>query len=207
MKRRNVLVTNITPKKWQIQRCPVRWELPASVRCVALGMDAFIHIPWQIFKKAKRECSLSLLKLKLNYSRQKNVDFSVSNALNYRMKGIEKAIFYYDIMCQYWTNLKKRFAGNPYLNLPTWLHICRAIGLFHVHGHKDSCFPRFAPTYIPGAGQVDGEIIETLWSSLNLIAHFARRMSKAHRGETMDDHMADSNWKKLLGIGKTKFAW
>jgi hypothetical protein len=27
-------------------------------------------------------------------------------------------------------------------------------------------------------------------------------MSKAHRQETFDDYMRDSNWKKTVGIGK-----
>ena len=40
----------------------------------------------------------------------------------------------------------------------------KGIGLFHVHGHKDECMPMFAMTYIPGAGNVDGEILETLWA-------------------------------------------
>jgi hypothetical protein len=27
-------------------------------------------------------------------------------------------------------------------------------------------------------------------------------MSTAHRRETLDDHMNDSNWKKLIGMGE-----
>ncbi|KIL56276.1 hypothetical protein M378DRAFT_40062, partial [Amanita muscaria Koide BX008] len=51
--------------------------------------------------------------------------------------------------------------------LPTSLAVDRAIGLFHVHAHKDECFFRYATSFIPGAGVVAGEILESLWSSLN----------------------------------------
>jgi hypothetical protein len=60
---------------------------------------------------------------------------------------------------------------------------------------------RYSPNFIPGSGQVDGEILETLWSSLNEISASARGMSTQHRREVLDHHMNDSNWKKLLGMG------
>src|SRR5260370_42575663 len=118
------------------------------------------------------------------------------------MDGIRRAILHYDIMCKFWKNLQKRFQPNKYLDLPSNVEILRAIRLFHVHGHMDSCYSRFAPTFIKGAGQVDGEVLETLWAILNLIQPSARRMSTAHRRETLDDHMNDSNWKKLVGMGE-----
>jgi Kyakuja-Dileera-Zisupton transposase len=95
---------------------------------------------------------------------------------------------------------RKRFDGNPYLNFPDEVEILRGIGLFHVHGHKDECYGRFAPTFIPGAGMVDGEILETLWAVLNGIADSIRSQSTSHRQETLDDHMNDSNWKKMINI-------
>jgi hypothetical protein len=106
-------------------------------------------------------------------------------------------------MCQYWKNLKKRFRGNPFLHLLNGVQIQRAIGLFHIHSHIDSCFPRYAPSYIKGAGQIDGEVLETLWAVLNLIHSSTRRMSTTNRRETLDDHMNNSNWKKLIGMGES----
>jgi hypothetical protein len=106
----------------------------------------------------------------------------------------------YSIMCQYWKNFEKRFDGNPYLTFPDGIEILRGIGLFHVHGHKDECYGRFAPTFIPGAGMVDGEVLETLWAVLNGIVESIRSQSTAHRQETLDDHMNDSNWKKLIAL-------
>ena len=48
---------------------------------------------------------------------------------------------------------------------------------------------------------VDGEIIETLWHTLNDTAGSARAMSWYHRQEYLDAHMGDSNWKKMIRIG------
>ncbi|KAH9007794.1 hypothetical protein EDB85DRAFT_1904803 [Lactarius pseudohatsudake] len=71
----------------------------------------------------------------------------------------------------------------------------------HIHGHQDSCLPRFSPSYIPGAKQVDREIIETLWAPLNNVSRSIRGMSLAHCQEVLDVHMNHSNWKKMVRIG------
>ena len=136
------------------------------------------------------------------------MDYCVSESLKYNTKGLQRAVLYYDIMCQYLVHMMSRFKNNPYLELPTSLtHIAKAIGLFHIHGHKDDCFARYAPTFILGAGIVDGEIIETLWEPLNPIAPSARKASPEHRWEIIDDHMNHSNWKKLLHISKLSILW
>lgn len=132
-----------------------------------------------------------------------NMDFCLSEAMKYNMDGIRRVILLYDIMCQYWRHLRRRFQGNPYLTFPQALEILRGIGLFHVHGHVDECYSRFAPTFITGAGQVDGEVLETLWAVLNKISDSIRSMTTAHRRECLDDHMNDSNWKKLVNMSKS----
>ena len=48
---------------------------------------------------------------------------------------------------------------------------------------------------------MDGEILETLWAPFNKISPSARSMTSAHHQELYDDHMRDSNWKKLVGLG------
>ena len=53
-----------------------------------------------------------------------------------------------------------------------------------------------------GAGHINGEIMETLWSGMNKVSGAARLMSKAHRQETLDNYMRDANWKKTVGISK-----
>lgn len=135
--------------------------------------------------------------------RQMNIDYSLSEALKtVNIGGIPNLLLIYDIMCQYGINIAHRFSDATTLGIPADLTIIQAIGLFHVHGHQDSCLYRYATTYIPGVGMVDGEILETLWSVLNDVARSVRTATIATRTELLDDHMGDSNWKKLIKIRK-----
>ena len=117
------------------------------------------------------------------------------------MKDIPVALLMYDIMCQYRVNFRKRIKKSPKLTLSKSLELRTGIGLFHIHGHQDSCLPQYLPSFISGAKQVDGEIIETLWAPLNNISRSSRGMSLAHRQEVIDAHMNHSNWKKMVRIG------
>ncbi|KAI9443974.1 hypothetical protein H4582DRAFT_2053729 [Lactarius indigo] len=132
--------------------------------------------------------------------RQINMDYSLCKALSYNMGDIPVALVMYDIMCQYGVHFKERVEKSPELSLSSSLQLRTGIGLFHIHGHQDSCLPRFSPSYIPGAKQVDGEIIETLWAPLNNISWSIRGMSLAHCQEVLDAHMNHSNWKKMVRI-------
>ncbi|KAH9011266.1 hypothetical protein EDB85DRAFT_1847414, partial [Lactarius pseudohatsudake] len=132
--------------------------------------------------------------------RQINMDYSICKALTYNMEDIPVALVMYDIMCQYRVHFQERVNNSPDLSLPSSLELRVGIGLFHIHGHQDSCLPRFSPSYIPGAKQVDGEIIETLWAPLNNISRSIRGMSLDHRQEVLDAHINHSNWKKLVRI-------
>src|ERR1700687_684730 len=129
------------------------------------------------------------------------MDYSISKALSYNMEDIPVALVMYDFMCQYQVNFKTRVKKSPELSLPKSLELWTGIGLFHIHRHQDSCLPRYSPSFIPGAKQVDGEIIETLWAPLNNVSRRIPGMSLAHRPEALDAHMNHSNWKKLVQIG------
>lgn len=102
----------------------------------------------------------------------------------------------YDIACQYSVHLRDRIGTQ----LPAGLSIDNAIGLFHVHAHKEQCFFQYATSFIPGSGITAGEILESLWSNLNSISPTVRTATLAHRAEMLDDHASDSNHKKLLGM-------
>jgi hypothetical protein len=133
---------------------------------------------------------------------QKNIDWVFLQALkNCNMDVEQGAMLIYDIVCQYIIYLLQRIGHL----LPEGLKIDRAIGLFHVHGHKEQCLYRYATTFIPGAAVTVGEILEMLWSSLNTISPTMRTATLAHRAETIDDHATDSNHHKMLGIGKYLF--
>jgi Kyakuja-Dileera-Zisupton transposase len=130
---------------------------------------------------------------------QKNIDWVLLQVLKHtNLDPAQGALFIYDIACQYCVHLQERIGHL----LPKGLKLDLAIGLFHVHGHKEECFFHFATSFIPGAGITAGEILETLWSSLNTITPTVRTATLANRAETIDDHATDSNHKKMLNMGK-----
>ena len=132
-----------------------------------------------------------------------NMDWSLCEALATMNIGrLQLVLHIYDINCQYCIHLLERIRQSDHLNVPDHVELLHAIGLFHVHGHKDECLYRWATNYVPGAGVVDGEVLETLWSVLNTVSSATRTASLAHRTEILDDHMSDSNWKKMQHIGK-----
>jgi len=132
-----------------------------------------------------------------------NLDWSLCEALkNTNVSGIDNVLHIYDVNCQYYVHLKERIEKNEHLKIDERIQLHHAIGLFHVHGHQDECLYRFATTYVPGAGVVDGEILETLWAVLNTVSTSTRTASLASRTELLDDQMGDSNFKKMLNICK-----
>jgi KDZ transposase-like protein len=134
------------------------------------------------------------------------VDFSVCRASKYNSGGIKELMLIYDINCQYLVKFDERIEGvSEYLSLDPEMKVFGSIGKFHLADHVDSCFSKWSLNFMKGAGHIDGEIMETLWSGMNKVSGAARSMSKAHRQETLDDYMRDSNWKKIVGIGKCFF--
>lgn len=67
-------------------------------------------------------------------------------------------------------------------------------------------YARHAPLFMQGAGWVDGEIIETLWSLLNVASTSARGMSSPHRQELLDFQMSDCNFMKMIRMGMSFYA-
>lgn len=91
---------------------------------------------------------------------------------------------------------------SDYVSVDSEMKLLGAVGKFHLADHVDSCFSKWTLNFMQGAGHIDGEILETLWSGMNKVSGAARSMSKAHRQETLDDYMRDANWKKTVGIGE-----
>ncbi|KAG1829734.1 hypothetical protein DFJ58DRAFT_719665 [Suillus subalutaceus] len=87
-------------------------------------------------------------------------------------------------------HFRVRVDRSRFLEMVPELTIIPGIGLWHIHGHQDSCYVRYASNFIEGIGRIDGEIMETLWSRLNLISPAARGMSSPHRKE-YDPHDKD----------------
>jgi hypothetical protein len=137
--------------------------------------------------------------------RHMNIDYAICQALNYRTEGLRLAVVLYDIACQWNIHFLERVRDGPYLNIPDDMEIISGVGKFHLSSHVEECFTRFSTNFIKGLGQVDGEIVETLWSVFNTMSKSARTGSKSHRREIYDDHMRDSNWKKLVASGEDLF--
>ncbi|KAH6904731.1 hypothetical protein BKA70DRAFT_1373436 [Coprinopsis sp. MPI-PUGE-AT-0042] len=133
--------------------------------------------------------------------RQMNMDFALSEALKTTCsEKTRRVILAYDINCQYSVHLCERFRKGQYLELANDLVFVYGIGLFHVHGHQDSCYARFALTFIRGAGIASREILESLWAVVNKVARTTATMTMAHRLEVLDAIFGDSNWKKMLNL-------
>ena len=132
-----------------------------------------------------------------------NVYYSVCNGLNYNTTGLQEELLIYDVNCQYLVHFDERLEGvSKYLSRDPNVKLFGAIGKFHLADHVDSCFSKWSLNFMKGAGHIDGEITETLWSGMNKVSGAARSMSRAHRQETLDDYMRDANWKKTVGISK-----
>ncbi|KAG2113783.1 uncharacterized protein F5147DRAFT_650200 [Suillus discolor] len=59
--------------------------------------------------------------------RQMNMDYALSQALNYHTNGISRAITFYDINCQYNKFLKDRITSSMYLSIPIGMDIIPGI--------------------------------------------------------------------------------
>ena len=126
------------------------------------------------------------------------MDYSLVQAVHHRMGHGQPVIHFYDINCQYSKNLCRQIEDHQLVSLSPGLKIQPGIGIWHVHGHKSECFVRYSLNFIPGIGNVDGEIMETLWSSLNIISPSTQGMAAPHQQEMLDFQMNDSNFLKMI---------
>ncbi|TFK59884.1 hypothetical protein BDN72DRAFT_780127, partial [Pluteus cervinus] len=134
--------------------------------------------------------------------RQANIDYALAQAFTFAfIVGILRLLLIYDIACQYYPNLSARWSTKRDLYWPEGLTVEPAIGLLHVHGHLDKCMAKYSASYVQGMGRTDGEIVESLWSTLNDTSRSTQTASLPHRAEVLGDHIWDSNWKKHLTIG------
>jgi hypothetical protein len=134
-----------------------------------------------------------------------NIDYAICNALKYRSLGLPQSLVIYDVGCQWIINFLKRLKASPHLSIPEAMELLVAVGKFHLSAHIRECFVLYSLNFVYGSGQLDGEILETLWSPFNFISASGRTMSMASRRQLYDDHMRDSNWKKIVAIGQSHY--
>ena len=121
------------------------------------------------------------------------------------MGSSPRVIAIYDVACQWSCNFRHWVKNSEYLRIPPDLMVVPAVGKWHLGAHVADCFPKFSLNFIQGIGQVDGEILGTLWSITNKVSGTTWAMGKSHWSEVLDDNMYDSNWKKWVGIGEHVF--
>ncbi|KAG2139258.1 hypothetical protein DEU56DRAFT_755571 [Suillus clintonianus] len=130
------LIATITERSTKQMHLGTSSKQPASAGVLAPDMDVSFPIPWWTFKRGKVG------------RRQMNMDYALCQALSYNTDGIERAFTFYDINCQYHKHLHQRIDASPYLGLPWGMDIIPGIGLWHVHGHQDKCYVRYASNFI-----------------------------------------------------------
>jgi hypothetical protein len=151
-------------------------------------------------RKVSAEIATIYDKLNLIIPRQLNIDYAVCQSLMTIPPDL-RVITIYDVACQWSIHFQKRVEESPYLEIPKGISLVPAVGKWHLGAHVPECFPKYSLNFVDGIGQIDGEILETLWWPIDKVAGVTRAMSKAHRQEVLDDNMYDSNWKKWVGIG------
>jgi hypothetical protein len=56
--------------------------------------------------------------------------------------------------------------------------------------------------FVKGSGEVEGEILETLWSRLDKITGMTQAKSIVHHQEVIDEYVNHSNWRKIIQMRK-----
>ena len=76
-----------------------------------------------------------------------------------------------------------------------------AVGKWHLEAHVPECHVAFSTNFIHGAGQVDGERLETRWAELDRMAPSTRSMGASHRRDTLDAFLNFGNFEKMVHSG------
>src|SRR5258705_2986474 len=118
--------------------------------------------------------------------------YSICQALK-RFPRWVQALIIYDICCQWSIHFRQCVSESEFLEISDTLDITGAIGKWHLAAHIPECFPKFTLNFIEGAGQVDGEILETLWSNMDEVAGVSPVKLDSHYHGTTDGDYDDSN--------------
>jgi len=111
----------------------------------------------------------------------------------------------YDIACQWSRNFKKRIGQFPsHMQLsPAVLDTVKyVIPKFHIYGHGSKCQTRFSLNFLKYSARTDGEEPERWWAHINPISMSTREMGHGSRYDTIDDHAAAWNWRKITNLGE-----
>jgi len=132
-------------------------------------------------------------------------DYSFCQAAKYKTSDRDRQLdvqLDYDIGCKWWINFMARVELCPELEWDKKRGLIVAVGKWHLASHVKDCFCKFSLNFIFGAGHVDGEIMETVWSQLNDPSRRARSMTLARRVLFLEQHMRDMNFKKMVSMSE-----
>ncbi|KAJ3904464.1 hypothetical protein F5879DRAFT_922255 [Lentinula edodes] len=76
---------------------------------------------------------------------------------------------------------------------------------FHLMGHQESCWHKYAFGYAKRTGRTDGEGVERVWAVTNSLAGSSKKMGPGGRWDMMDDHWNDRNHRKQITIALAMF--
>ena len=110
----------------------------------------------------------------------------------------------YGITCQWILHLWERMQTLPFpMRLDYKNKMVNAfVPKFHLPAHIAQCQWKYSFNFIKSAGRTDGEAPERGWSTLNAVASSTKEMGPGHRRDMLDNIIRDSNWKKVIGLGK-----
>ena len=168
-------------------------------------MTWYIHSPLHFrFSKGERFVWMNIINIisdvELDWcSRQINMDYTIHEALKCFLEH-QVVLIIYDICCQWFTNFWKQISESEWWNMWDNIEITATVRKWHLAAHVREWFAKFSLNFIKGSAEVDGEIMETLWSGLDLVVGITQGMTIAHCQEVLDDYINDNNWKKLLNL-------
>lgn len=84
--------------------------------------------------------------------------------------------------------------------------ITYVIPKFHLYGHGSKCQTTYSLSYLPWSAETDGEDPERWWAHINPVSMSTKIMGPGSRTDTIDDHAAAWNWRKIVGLGMSLFS-
>lgn len=118
--------------------------------------------------------------------------------------AIKMIVVSYDIACQWSCNFQKRMSScfpQSWAINQSAVDIRFLVPKFHLPAHIAKCHQDYSFNYTRGVGRTDGEAPERGWSNLNDLAYSTREMGPGSRQDTIEDHLGDRNWMKVVGMG------
>jgi hypothetical protein len=122
-----------------------------------------------------------------------------------RKSEYKRIVVSYDIACQWGVNFDDRLATKfpiDWLNNMKQTTFKKLVPKFHLPAHIEKCQRDFSFNYTLHVGRTDGKAPERGWSKINGLAGSTREMGPGSRRDTLEDHMGDGNWKKVVGLGE-----